>query len=379
MFRYRCRGSRLSRKLTLGLYPAVGLKDARGQALAAAAKVAAGSDPGAEKQQTVREVREAERETDVDRVERVARQFVERHAKPSTRSWLETELMLNREVVSRWKGRRLSQLTRAHVHEMLDEIVDRGAPVSASRSFAAFRKMCRWAVSRGIIDRSPCEGVTAPSPAATRDRVLADDEVRLVWRAAERIGLPFGPVVRLLLLTGARRNEIAGLRWAEIDLAGRRWLLPAARAKNNRACEIPLSAAAVEILSQLPRFGVGDFVFSTTGRTHVSGFSRAKTALDRAIVEMQEGAPPLAPWRFHDLRRTLATGLQRLGVRLEVTEAVLNHVSGSRAGITGIYQRYEWAAEKRDALARWGAHIEALATGAGSNIIPLRGLASAPA
>jgi integrase len=142
-----------------------------------------------------------------------------------------------------------------------------------------------------------------------------------------------------------------------------------------------LSEPAIRILSALPRVKDSDFVFSTTGKTSVSGFSRAKRHLDQAIAKLQEsGDTPIAPWVLHDLRRTAATGLQRLGVRLEVTEAVLNHVSGSRAGVVGIYQRYTWADEKRMALCGWGAHLMALVSGeAADNVIPLRPLATGPA
>ena len=272
--------------------------------------------------------------------------------------------MLVKEVANRWNGRRLSQITRAHVHEMLDEIVDRGTPIRANRVFAQMRKMCRWAVARGIIDRSPCEGMSAPSPETRRDRVLDDAELKLAWEAFEAIGWPFGPIGKLLFLTGARRDEVAGMEWREIDLDARTWTLPASRTKNKREHVVPLSDAAVEILADLPRVEGGRFVFSTTGRTAVSGFSRAKASVDAAIIQRlrkdaEERGDDLTDvkgppsWMLHDLRRTVATNLQKLGVRLEVTVAVLNHVSGSRAGIVGIYQRHSWAEGKRAALDAW--------------------------
>ena len=375
--RYRVAGA--PKKLTLGPYPAVGLAMARKQAQEALGDVAGGKDPAAAKQ-SARATARAEREAEVDRVERVVELFVERHAKPKTRDWRETERILVNEVVGRWKGRRLSQITRAHVHEMLDTIVDRGAPIRANRVFAQFRKLCRWSVGRGIIDRSPCEGLTAPSPETKRDRVLGDDEIRLAWSAFDAIGWPFGAIGKLLLLTGARRDEVASIRWGEIDLAEKKWTLPAARSKNKRDHQIPLSAAAVGIIEELPHIGdkKGGFVFSTTGSTAVSGFSRAKAAIDRAILEIMaaeaRGADPAlgaAPWTIHDLRRTVATNLQRLGVRLEVTEAVLGHVSGSRAGIVGVYQRHTWADEKRAALDAWARRLDEIITGSAANVIEL--------
>jgi len=373
--RYRFAGT--PRKLTLGPYPAIDLAVARRRAQEAIGDIASGKDPAAEKKAS-REAQKAAHEADVDRVEKVVELFVERYAKPKTKDWRETAAMLNREVVGRWKGRRLSQITRAHVHEMLDEIVDRGAPIAANRRFAAFRKMCAWALERGIIDHNPCDGVKAPSPETRRDRVLDDAEIKLTWEALEAIGWPFGHVGKLLFLTGARRDEVAGMEWRELDLDARTWTLPASRTKNKREHVVPLSDAAVDLLADLPRVEGRRFVFSTTGRTPVSGFSKAKAEIDKAVLEIagqQTGdvATPLPHWTLHDLRRSVATNLQKLGVRLEVTEAVLNHVSGSRAGIVGIYQRHDFVAEKRAALDAWARRLNAIVNDVpANNVVELK-------
>jgi integrase len=365
--RYRASGKPV--KLTLGPYPALDLATARRRAQEALGDVAGGTDP-AEAKKAARAAAKAEREAETDLVETVVAQFVERYAKPKTRDWRETERMLIKEVADRWKGKRLSEITRAQVNGMLDAIVDRGTPIRANRVFAQFRKMCNWAIGRGTIERSPCEGVAAPSPETKRERVLDDAEIKLVWKAAGSIGWPFGPIVKLLLLTGARRDEVAGMRWSEIDLPARIWTIPKQRTKNKREHQIPLSDATMTILGSLPRIGDRvDFVFSTTGRTAVSGFSRAKASVDAVIADLAGAMPD---WILHDLRRTVATNLQRLGVRLEVTEAVLNHVSGSRAGIVGIYQRHEWAVEKRLALDAWARRLETIVTGVeDSNVVEL--------
>jgi integrase len=218
--------------------------------------------------------------------------FVDRYAKPKTRDWRETKRMLDNEIAARWHRRRLSQINRAHVAEMLDEIIDRGAPIRANRVFAQFRKMCNWAIARGIIERNPCQGLSAPSPETKRDRVLSDNEARLVWQASDASGWPFGPIVKLLLLTGARRDEVAGMRWSELDLHEKTWTLPATRTKNKRPHQIPLCGDAVAIIDALPRMEKRiedadgkislrrvDLVFSTTGTTTVSGSSRAKAVL----------------------------------------------------------------------------------------------------
>jgi integrase len=201
--------------------------------------------------------------------------------------------------------------------------------------------------------------------------VLEDAELLLVWMASNALRYPFGPLIRLLILTGARREEVAALEWAELDREASVWVLPPSRSKNGVAARQPLSSLAVTELDILakrhgtaagwPKSGL---VFSTTGSTSVSGYSRAKARLDKAITalaEKQDTLPP-SPWRLHDLRRTLATGLQRLGVRFEVTEAVLNHVSGSKSGVAGIYQRHDWAEEKAAALEAWAYHVTGLLT-----------------
>jgi integrase len=370
--RYRADGA--SRKLTLGRYPALGLATARKRAAEALGQVAGGKDPARAKT-AARAAEKAEE----DKVARVVAEFVERYAKRQTRDWRETERMLVKEIAGRWKGKRLSEITRAQVNGMLDEIVDRGTPIRANRVFAQFRKMCNWAVGKGIIERSPCEGVTAPSPESKRERVLDNAEIKLVWGASEALGWPFGPIVQLLLLTGARRDEVAGMRWSELSLKDRTWTIPKARSKNGRSHAIPLSDTALAVLESLPRAGDRvDFVFSTTGRTAVSGFSRMKATIDASIAERLseeaeargEAHSAMPDWILHDLRRTLATNLQKLGVRLEVTEAVLNHVSGSRAGVVGVYQLHHWADEKRAALTAWARRLDVIVSGAeASNIV----------
>ena len=172
-------------------------------------------------------------------------------------------------------------------------------------------------------------------------------------------------MIRLLMVTGQRREEVAGLDWKELDRSAAEWVIPAARSKNGKAHTVPLSQLALDQLDALagdgewPKKGL---VFTTTGKTPASGHSRAKERIDRLMIELLDGAD-LEPWRIHDLRRTTATGLQRLGVRFEVTEAVLNHVSGSRSGVAGVYQRHSWKDEKRDALKAWAAHVERILSG----------------
>lgn len=368
-FRYRTTEG-TPRKLTLGSWPLMDLKSAREEASKAYLAAKDDKDPAAEK--TAKRVaakvpRVAE---DRDLVERVADTFIERYAKANTKSWPEAKRILDREVVGPWRGRHLAGIGRADVHELLDAVVDRGSPIMANRVLAALRKMCAWAVERGIIPASPCDKIKAPTAERSRDRVLSDDELRGVWTASGALGWPFRDLVRLLMLTGQRRDEVGSMRWNEVDLDGALWTIPKERAKNGQAHLVPLSAPAVAILRGLPKIDKADLVFTSNGRTAVSGFSKAKERMDLALGE---GVPP---WVFHDLRRTAATGMARLGVALPTIEKVLNHTSGSFGGIVGVYQRHGFDAEKRHALDAWGAFVERLTGGQGDNVVALAARAS---
>ena len=359
-FRYRVRG--LPHKLTIGPYPAIGLAKARAEAARAKVSLADDDDPAAAKR-TARAAKNATRSRD-DSVEKVIADFVSLYAKPNTRDWKETQRLL-KQFAEAWKGRPLAAVGKADIHLVLDGIVARGAPVGANRAFAQLRKLFRWAVSRGLLDRSPCDGIDPPSAEKSRDRVLDTEELHFVWRAADSLGFPFGPIVKLLVLTGQRRSEVGGMEWREIDLDRATWTIPAARSKNKRQHVLPLSPEAVEIIKALPRFSGSKFVFSP-GETAPSGYSRAKTRLDARIGES------IAPWILHDIRRSVASGLAGLGVNLPVVEKLLNHVSGSFAGIVGIYQKYNFADEMRGAMERWGRHVQAIVTGeTAGNIVEL--------
>lgn len=240
--------------------------------------------------------------------------------------------------------------------------------------FAYASVLWGWALRRGYVEANLLITMEKPPAPAARDRVLGDGELALVWRASEAAPMVWGVFFRLLVLTGQRRGEVSGMMWEELDRKSAVWVIPPARAKNGKAHLVPLSDAAVAQLDlaaggcDWPQRG---YVLTTTSRSAVSGISKAKAALDAATQRLNDGEA-IPQWRLHDLRRTVATGLQRLGVRFEVTEAVLNHVSGSRSGVAGVYQRHDWAAEKRAALAAWAAHVEALLKGAEqTNIVRL--------
>jgi integrase len=340
--RYRHAGR--PRKHTLGSYPAIDLKSARDLAGRALRTVAEGRDPGREKAQ--------ERTAKPDTIEAIAKLFIERHCHRSNRprTARETQRLLDLHVLPRWRGRLVRDITRRDVLDLLDRVVDSGKPIAANRVLSAVRKMLNWCVARDILAASPCTGVKPPTAERSRDRVLTDPELHNVWQAADKVGGPFGDLVKLLVLTGQRRDEVAGMEWSEINLEVRLWTLPPKRVKNNEKHEVPLSEPAIAIMAAMPR--VGDrFVLTSNGEAPSSGYSKGKRRLDALLP------PDMPRWRLHDIRRTAASGMAKLGVNLPVIEKVLNHSSGSFAGIVGVYQQYTFADEKRRALDAWGAFV----------------------
>jgi integrase len=218
-----------------------------------------------------------------------------------------------------------------------------------------------WLVSDLKIENNPCSKLRRPAP-KSRERVLSDDELRKVWRACDDLAPQYGAVVRLLILTGARLREIGHMPWSELSDDLTVWTLPAERAKNKHGLILPLPPLARDVIESVPRVEGSPFVFTFDGLEPVESFSRAKRQMDALAGAMEH-------WTWHDLRRTMASGLQRLGVKLEVTEAVLNHTSGSRGGIVGVYQRHDYFDEKRVALERWANHVDGLINGCTSNVL----------
>src|SRR5215468_10245097 len=358
--RYRHQG--VSRKLTLGSYPALGLKDARALGAKALRAVAEGRDPGREKAEA--------RSARADSVDLVVEEFLERHVRRSnrTRTQEETERLFRLHILPRWRGRMISDISRRDVIEMVDRAVDRGSPVAANRALTVTKTFFNWSVARDILTASPAQGVKPPTAEKSRDRVLDDAELKLVWEAAGQIGYPFGTMTRLLIATGQRRDEVAKMRWEEVDLGRRLWTLPRERVKADRPHEVPLSTVALDILKAVPRLAGSPYVLTTNGAAPSSGFGKNKKKLDGLLPTK------MAPWRLHDLRRTCASALARLAVPVHVTEAVLNHRSGVISGVTAVYQRYDFASEKAAALQTWSDFLTALVEGKpASKVVRLRG------
>jgi integrase len=288
----------------------------------------------------------------------------------------------------------LPNLTRRDFVAVLDAIPATSLALRRS-TYAILYRMMNWAVERGEIVSNPMTGMKRPPAVTSRDRVLSDEELTLALRAAEQMDWPFGPLYKLIFTTGQRREEVAGMFWSELDREGTLWTLPAERSKNGEANLVPLNRHAMTALDRMadnegsmrPKWPRTGLVFTTTGKTSVSGFSRAKSRLDCRMAEfaMQDAQDAgadvepviIAPWRLHDARRTLATGLQRLGVRFEVTEAILNHTAGeSRSGVAAVYQRHGWGPEKRAALDAWADHCDRVLNPAKNraNVVAIRAL-----
>lgn len=283
-------------------------------------------------------------------------------AKADRRSLKEIERVFNRHILPHFGDRAADAITRAEITRFIDDIAQ-NAPVMARNVLSQLSSFYGWALPR--LDRlqaNPCRDAGRPPAPKSRERVLSDREVGLIWNVLSGESYPFGPAIKLLLLTGQRRNEVFNADRGEFDMKTALWTIPRERAKNGVAHLVPLSQAAAAIVTALPK-KVGDseklFPARGNGEAGPSGFSKAVARI-RAAVEAQEGGP-VPSWTLHDLRRTLATGLQRLGVRLEVTEAVLNHLSGSRSGIVGVYQRHNYLEEKRVALEAWSKEVKRLA------------------
>jgi len=280
----------------------------------------------------------------------------------SYRARVPTEL---RRALKPWLTAPAERFARADAVRVLDAVKLLHGPVAANRLRAEARACWAWAVKRGALAVNPWEATPRPLARETaRERVLSDAELGTLYITTGTLTEPWGVLVRTLILTGQRRGEVAGMRWDELDLDAGTWSLPGARTKNGQPHVVPLPAEAVALLRTVKRRKGAEVVFEGPRKTAVSGFGKMKGRLDSALVEAaKEAGRTVAPWVLHDLRRTVATGLQRLGVRLEVTEAVLNHVSGSRSGIVGVYQRHGWEAEKAAALRAWTAHVLSTAEG----------------
>lgn len=360
------------------------LTEARRAARDALQTLAEGRDPGDGKK-AAKAAQALDADEGRDTVEKLAETFINRYAKPRNRSWKEKERQFKAEINPKWGKRKAGDISKRDVLDLLDAIIDRGSPVTANRVLATLKTFFGWLVDRDVLKASPCATVKKPTPEEARERVLTEAELKLFWRATGKFEYPFGPMWRMLLLTGQRRQEVSGMKRSELN--GSDWLIPGSRTKNGKEHLLPLPSAVLDIIEPLPRIGKAGYVFTTTGETPVSGFSRSKDRLDAAMLAIlkedakEAGDDPdeveLTSWTLHDLRRTMASGMAALNINLPVIEKTLNHSSGTFAGIVAVYQRHDYRDEKAAALTAWTNYVLTLVgeRKVDNNVTPLRTVA----
>jgi integrase len=413
----RYRFANKPRKLTLGRWPVMGLADARKAASEALLKVEAGTDPGNEKTRAKVEKKEAVKVAKAvkggvevekaramladferrgimgyvadaapeavgqlreaagapNKVKTLIGDYAKRHLS-TLRSGAEVKRRLEVEVLPFWGDRDAREITRRDVRDLLDKVADSGRLTSANRLRLYLSGFFAWLVDREVIEASPVVGVKAPAKEQKRDRVLTEDEIRWLWLACDAVGEPWGPLGKVLLLSGQRRGEVLGMTDAEIT--GEDWHLSAKRTKNGRPHVVRLSDPARAVLNAVTRVkGAPGYIFTTTGETPLSGLHKGHAKLAEAMATVaakERGQQVEIPhWTWHDLRRTAATRMAGLKIPAEVIEAALNHVSGAVAGVAGIYNRHGYADEKREALDAWARYVLQLVEGKPGNVIRL--------
>jgi integrase len=347
--RYRFQGK--PRKLTLDGFP--GLADARRRCMVALHQLEQGVDPAEVKFEAKTLAQQANAERKQNTVEQLGQRFLSQHVsrlRPNTQK--QVKHVFDDIVLPRWHGRAVADVTRRDVRELVEDVAA-GTPIMANRTLGWLGGFFNWLVEHDVLAANPCTGIK-PAAEQARDRVLDDDEIQSLWKACEQVGGPGGACVQLMLLTGQRRGEIAGMRRAEVN--GDLWTISAQRMKGKVAHTLPLPQAALIIIERQPVFGDSDLVFSFDGRRPLNAFAKLKQQLDQHMQAK-------APWVFHDVRRAVATRMAGLGEPVEVIEKILAHRSGTFRGIVATYQRHSYVPQMRAALERWAAHVEQLVQG----------------
>ena len=348
-----------SKRLTIGKHGVLTPDEARKVAKAELGKVARGTD--------VAQAKKDQR----DKLTGVTFKYtVERYLavqKKDTRYWRMARARLQSADVKAIEDRPIALITRAQIVAVIDKVQER-SNASARLLFGDMRPIFAWALNRAAIESNPMGGMRGPTPSQPRDRFLSDEEIKAFWQAASEQSWPFKNVFKLLLLTGQRRGEVAGMRWRELDFHNATWTIAKERCKNGKAHTIDLSPKALRILDPFgdavafrPAVSTQDFVFSTTGTTPVNGFCGVKERLDKRMHKLL--GEKFQPWRTHDLRRTAASGMAALGIQPHVIVRVLNHLSGVQGGLTGVYQRYEYREERKQAILNWNEHVAQIVRG----------------
>lgn len=370
-YHFRTPGESKRARVQLGTYPALSLAGARTRAFEAKGHVEDGTDPRA-----AFAAHSAAEPTVADLVA----SYIAKHVRPHLRTAARVERRFQTDVLPVIGAVKAADLHRRDINQVLDPIMARGSAVKAARVFEDLRAAFRWAVARGDLDHSPMEGMRKPGVSRPRERVLSDDEIRELWN-----GLPKAlarsktcqRIICLLLVTGQRVGEVAGMRRDELDLAARTWTIPGARTKNGRTHVVPLSEMAIAILADaLAAAGEAAYVFPCGGGPlDPHAVTRTVGRAHQATEKHPDGRFGLLHFTAHDLRRTVLTNLAKLGVAPVVAGAVANHVSVTKATVTlRVYTAYSYESEKRAALDLWASRLAAIVAGHGAEVVPLHAL-----
>ena len=303
------------------------------------------------------------------------------------RSAYELKRLLTVELTP-WTGRRVDAVARLDAIKLLDDIAERGHKVTANRVRTKAKTFFKWCIAKGLTEQNPFDGTDPAVVEEDRARFLSDDELRFLIEAIGEQPPVWRSFFHFLLLTGQRRREVAGMRWSEVGMSneGAIWTIPAARAKNKREHIVPLSPQSLAIVrgreqertvvvNATGKVVPAQPVFTTNGVVGLGGFSKAKARLDASFRRLAGDAINIEQWQLHDFRRTMATVMGRLRVDIAVTEMCLNHMSGTMAGVTGTYQRYDYAAERRAAMCAWASHLDGLTQVGGADATPTQEVA----
>ena len=331
--RYRTAGR--YRRMSLGVYPIVSLSDARGHAKQVLGEVASNDDPAQVRQDARR----------APSFEALAALYLEKHARVRKRSWRQDRRVIENELLPKWRTLRANEIRRRDVRELVEAIAERPAPIAANRIRALISKIFNFGISREMVEFNPCSQLERPAPERPRDRVLTDAEIRTFWTALDHEPAEIAAAFRLRLVTAQRGVEVHNMRWMDVDLDSRWWTVPASDAKNGLSHRVPLNDLAVDILTQLrDRMG-------SDASASIYVLAGARGPKQRAAVSNRLG---LDDFRGHDLRRTAASRMASAGVPRLVIAKVLNHVEH---GVTAVYDRHTYDAEKRAALDKWARDL----------------------
>ena len=345
LFFYNFEGKK--QRMTLGAYPATSLADARALHRNAQKCLASSKNPATEQHKAKTEAKIA------DTVNDLIEEYLEKWAKPRKRSWQEDERILKKDVASIIGKRKAKDVTKRDIILILDQVIDRGAPIAANRTLAAIRRMFNFAVERDIITITPCYGVKAPSKENRRERVLSEDEIKSFWHGIDNASMfeTSKLALKLQLVTGQRKGEIVSAEWDEFDFKNNWWTIPASKAKNGNPHLVPLSELALELLQELKTISNNSkWLFpSHLGNGHIT-----PNAIDHALRKNLDKFEGVKHFNPHDLRRTAASLMTSLGISRLVVSKLLNHVENS---VTAIYDRHTYDEEKRQAMKAWSIKL----------------------